>query len=273
MGTADAQGSLWGAQARDYAGIVEEFFRPVYEKVLTEAGVGPGVRFLDVGCGPGLAAQIAAQWGAQVSGLDAAAASLRIARKRTPHGDFRLGDMEELPWPDAAFDVVTGFNAFQFAGSLANALREARRVLSPEGRVAVVVWGPAKELELTATVEAIFRLLPILPPRNDASPDLAAPGCLKERLEQAGLTLLSSGEMDCCFVFPDLTTAVRGYMSVAPAVAAVQRLGEAPVQRAIADSLTRFRSSNGSYRQTNQLRWVIASHCSHSEMHPAPVLT
>ena len=69
MGTAQIQGRLWGARARDYAAIAEGFFRPVYEAVFTAAGVGPGTRLLDVGCGPGLAAHLAAQRGAQVAGF------------------------------------------------------------------------------------------------------------------------------------------------------------------------------------------------------------
>ena len=263
MGTADVQGSLWGAKASDYATIVEGFFSPVYERVLTEVGAGPGASLLDVGCGPGLAAWMAAQRGAQVSGLDAAAASLRIARERTPHGDFRLGDMEELPWPDAIFDVVTSFNAFQFAGDLIYALREARRVLLPGGRVAVVVWGPEKELEIAVTIAAISRLLPPSPRTNDALLDLATPGYLETILAQAGFTPLTNGEVNCRFVFPDLATAVRGCMSAAPAVAATRRSGAEPVRRAIADSLTQFRSSSGGYCQDNRLRWVIASKCSH----------
>src|ERR671938_333072 len=141
MGTAQIQGRLWGARSRDYAAIAEGFFRPVYETVFTAAGVRPGTRLLDVGCGPGLADHLAAQRGAQVAGLDAAEASVAIARERTPQGDFRVGEMEELPWPDHIFDVVTSFNAFQFAGDLGDALRAARRVARSGGRVAMVVWG------------------------------------------------------------------------------------------------------------------------------------
>jgi ubiquinone/menaquinone biosynthesis C-methylase UbiE len=49
--------------------------------------------------------------------------------------------MEELPYADASFDVVTGFSSFQFAENPVNALREARRVVKPGGYVAMVAWG------------------------------------------------------------------------------------------------------------------------------------
>jgi ubiquinone/menaquinone biosynthesis C-methylase UbiE len=104
---------------------VEPFVRPLYEAVFDAADVEAGTRLLDVGCGPGLAAQLAAKRGAHVAGLDAAGASLEFAGERTPQGDFRVGEMEDLPWPDNTFDVVTGFNAFQYAADVVNALREA----------------------------------------------------------------------------------------------------------------------------------------------------
>lgn len=74
-----------------------------------------------------MAAQIAASLGARVSGFDAAEALLAIARERVPAGDFRLADLENVPFGSAAFDVVTGFNSFQFAGDPVRALMEARR--------------------------------------------------------------------------------------------------------------------------------------------------
>lgn len=258
MGTAQVQESLWGARARDYANIVEGFMRPVYERVFAEAGVGAGIKLLDVGCGPGLAAHLAAGRGAQAAGLDAAEASLEIARERTPEGDFRAGEMEDLPWPDNAFDVVTGFNAFQYAADLMNALREARRVARPGGRVAMVVWGRAEDCEIVATITAVSKLLPPPPPGTPGPFALSAPGRVEGLLQQAGLTPLTSGEVDCPFEFPDRETGVRGHMSAGPQVAAVQRVGDKAVRQAIADSLAPFRLNGRGYRQRNRFRYVIA---------------
>jgi SAM-dependent methyltransferase len=212
-----------------------------------------------VGCGPGLAAQLAARGGAQVAGLDAAEASLTIARERTPESDFRTGEMEDLPWPDNAFDVVTGFNAFQYAADVANALREARRVARPGGRVAMAVWGRAEDCDTVAIVAALSKLLPP-PPLGAPGPfALSAPGRVEGLLEQAGLAPLTSGEADCPFEFADLETAVRGHMSSGPAAAAIQLAGAEAVQAAIAEALAPFRTSEGSYRQRNTFRYVVAS--------------
>src|SRR5271169_1834632 len=110
--TTEVHGRLWGARARDWAEFQEGKVRIMYETVLARAGLKPGMAYLDVGCGSGLAAQIAAKKGARVSGIDAAEELLAIARERTPKGDFRAGDLEELPYADKSFDIVTGFNSF-----------------------------------------------------------------------------------------------------------------------------------------------------------------
>lgn len=80
-----------------------------------------------------MAAALSASLGATVAGLDASEALLEIARERTPGGDFRRGDLEALPFEDDSFDLVTGFNSFQYAGNAAQALREAGRVTRPGG--------------------------------------------------------------------------------------------------------------------------------------------
>jgi ubiquinone/menaquinone biosynthesis C-methylase UbiE len=259
MGTAQVQGSLWGTRTRDFAEIIEPFARPLYEAVFDVAGVGAGTRLLDVGCGPGLAAQLAARRGAHVSGLDAAEASIEIARERTPEGDFCAGEMENLPWPDNTFDVVTGFNAFQYAADVMNALREARRVAMPGGRVAMAALGRQEDCDIAALLAALGKFLPPPPPGAPGPFALSTPGRLETLLQQAGLTPLTSGEADCPFAYPDLETAVRGNMSTGPAVAAIRQAGAEAVQQAISKALAPFRTSEGGYLLRNRVRYVIAT--------------
>src|SRR5918994_1995239 len=91
--TAQINGHLWGARANDWVSFQEGHLRPVYEAVLERTRVGPGTRYLDVGCGAGMAGQIAAARGAEGSGIDAAEALLAIARSRAPAGGFRRSDL------------------------------------------------------------------------------------------------------------------------------------------------------------------------------------
>jgi SAM-dependent methyltransferase len=192
----------------------------------------------------------------EVAGLDAAEASLVIARERTPHGDFRVGEMETIPWTDHAFDAVTSFNAFQFAADAVNALREAKRVVKPEGCVGIVVWGREEDCETMTATAAVSKLTP--PPTNPSGTSLLAPGRIETLLAQAGLTLLSSGEMDCFFEFPDQATALRELMAAGIAVAAARQVGAKAVRQAIAESLLRFRTNEGRYCQRNQFHYFIA---------------
>lgn len=259
MGTAQLQGRLWGAHTDDYAVLVEAAFEPVYKRIFDEARVTHGTRLLDVGCGSGLAACLASQRGAQVAGLDASEPSLAIARRRTPQGDFRYGEMEELPWADGTFDVVTSFNAFQFAENMARALQEAARVAKPGGHVAMVVWGPDEACETISTIAVVRKLLPPAPPSDTQAPPLWAAGRMETLMAQAGLTPQTRGTIDCAFEFSDLDRAVRGLMSAGMMVAAAQAVGAAAVRRTVAASLGQFRTRQGSYRQRNRFSYVIAT--------------
>ena len=80
--------------------------------------VGESTRLLDVGCGAGRFCRIARDRGARVAGLDATREFIDIARERTPDGEFEVGEMEDLPWQDDSFDVVTGFNSFFLADDM-----------------------------------------------------------------------------------------------------------------------------------------------------------
>jgi ubiquinone/menaquinone biosynthesis C-methylase UbiE len=116
-------------------------FLPLYEHVLARPEIASATSSLDVGFGPGLATQVFARKMAHVAGVDATPPFIEIAKRRLPSGDFQVAEMEALPYADASFDVVSGFNAFQYAASPINALREARRVAKPDGIIIIAVWG------------------------------------------------------------------------------------------------------------------------------------
>src|SRR6266542_6258082 len=81
------------------------------ERFFQQLGVTPGTRLLDVGCGAGQLALIAARAGAQVIGCDISTNWLEQARVRAAAEElditFEEGDAESLPYADAQFDVVT----------------------------------------------------------------------------------------------------------------------------------------------------------------------
>ena len=151
-------GRAWGARAADWAYLVEPYARPANDALFDQAQVGPGTRLLDIACGSGYAASVAAGRGAQVSGLDASEALIAIARARTPAGDFRVGDMFALPFGDASFDVATSFNGIW--KGCEGALAEARRVVRPGGMVGFTFWGSPKRLGLLPYFATLVELSP-----------------------------------------------------------------------------------------------------------------
>ena len=122
-------GRAWGDRAADWAYLVEPYARRVNDALFDQVHAGPGTRLLDIACGSGYAANVAAGRGAEVCGLDASEALIAIARARTPAGDFRVGDMFALPFEDDRFDVATSFNGIW--KGCEDALVEARRVVRP----------------------------------------------------------------------------------------------------------------------------------------------
>ena len=104
----------------------------------------PGSRVLDVACGTGIVARMAAhQTGATgvVVGLDLHGGMLAVARAQAPTGVWVQGSATALPYATAAFDVVICQQGVQFFPDRLAALQEMARVLRPGGRVALVVWG------------------------------------------------------------------------------------------------------------------------------------
>lgn len=256
MGTAAVEGDLWGARARDWAEIAEPTVRSGWEALLANIEIAPGLELLDVGCGAGGALAAARQMGARVTGIDASANLAEIARERNPGARIEVGEMEELPFPDESFDIVTGFNAFQFAEDMVNALKEARRVCRVRGSVGILFWDqPAYCETATSVFPAVFSLLPPAPP---SGPSVSEPGEAESRLAAAGLTPVKSGCVDCAFEFADMETAVCGMSSAGLMIRVSRIVGDDTLAAAIRGSLAPFTRPDGTVRQTNRFRWIIS---------------
>jgi SAM-dependent methyltransferase len=258
-GTAEAQAALWGARPRDWAEIQEGTVRPLYDAVLDAIGAAVGTRLLDIGCGAGMAAQLAAERGADVSGFDATEALLKIARERTPAGDFRQGDMETLPFDEGSFDAVVSFNGVQFAGDPVGALREAGRVTAPGGTVAVATWGDPERCDAPAVMASYRDLVPAPPPGAPGPFALAAPGALEDLVEQAGLHPRRTQEVTTVWRYPDLATALRGLTAAGPATAAIAAGGQDAVHEAITTGLAPFAAAGGGYELSNVFQYVVTT--------------
>jgi SAM-dependent methyltransferase len=250
---------------RDWAEVAEPLSLPLHEATLAALLPLSGLRLLDVGCGAGQALTLAAGHDARVTGLDVAKPMIDVARERLPDADLRVGAIEDLPFEDGAFDVVTAFNVVQYAADPRAAVAQLARVTRPGGRVAIGVWAEPARCETEVLFQRIRALAPA-PAGAHAPLALSTPGVVEELLAHAGLVQAGSrtagprtaGEVSCPFVYPDLTTAWRGQASIGPFRRAIEIAGEDVVRDMFAEVLRRYRQPDGSYRQENVLRYVIA---------------
>jgi ubiquinone/menaquinone biosynthesis C-methylase UbiE len=138
-------------------------------RVIELAGARPGMRILDLACGPGnlsrrLAAQVAP--GGELVGVDLAPGMIELARSAgIPNARFEIMDIERLEFGEATFDAAVCGHGMQFVPDLGRALREARRVLKTGG-------GLAASVPVSTVQEAAWNLLygvldRWLPPRTE----------------------------------------------------------------------------------------------------------
>ncbi len=249
-------GAAWGRRAADWATLMEPFGLAAYEPVLNAVGAGTGIRLLDVACGSGLATRWAATKGAEVSGLDASADLIEIARRRHPLGDFRAADMFDLPWADDTFDAATSFNGIW--GGSHEALAEIQRVVHRRGRVGLTFFGSPDRMDLFGYFIAIGEHGP--PGESEELSGLAEigrPGGAEKMMRRAGIDLLVEGWVTSVLEWADRETAVRALLSPGVAVPAIDNVGEERFAQAISEAIEPYvDTATGMVRVENELRWV-----------------
>jgi SAM-dependent methyltransferase len=224
---------------------------PLYARVLDVAGVGAGVRVLDLGCGAGEFARLAAERGALVTGVDADRGAVAAAAAAVPAGTFLVGDAHDPP--PGPFDVVAAVQLLAHVANPVAVLRAAARVGST---VAVTVWGREQECDVRAFGEA---LAPWLPPRRSAGgpPPITEPARLRKLVELAGLRIASLDEVGCPFDYPDEDALFAPLLDTGIGRAAMNRAGPAAVRAAVLERLAGNRTPTGGYRLHNLFRVAV----------------
>jgi ubiquinone/menaquinone biosynthesis C-methylase UbiE len=194
---------------------------------------------------------------AHVAGVDATPPFIEIAKRRLPSGDFQVAEMEALPYADASFDVVSGFNAFQYAASPINALREARRVSKPDGIIIIAVWGLPETCEAAGHLKALGSLMPPPPPGAPGPFALSEESKLNSLAADAGLTPGAICDVPCPWIYADLETALKGMLSAGPAERAIRASGFERVKEAAAAAIEPYRTAGGGYQLKNTFRYLV----------------
>ena len=238
----------WSAVASDWSHLWGDVARPAWRAVVTATGIGPGSRVLDVGCGSGELLAYLDRLGASPAGIDPAPGMVALARSRVAGADVRLGSFEHLPWLDGSFDVVTAFNALQFADDTLDALAECVRVVRPGGHVAVANWAEGERNDLNQIEAAVAEAAGEAPLPDG---DLRQPGRLERLLAEAGLDVVAGGLVELPWEVPDDDRLVRGVL-----------MGEDPATMAAAAptvlaAARPFRTATGGYRLHNAFRFAV----------------
>lgn len=130
---------------------------PAAREAVAVADPRPGERVVDVGCGTGNAALLAAERGAVVTGVDPAVRLLDVARERARSAGldvtFVRGEAAALPLPDASADLILSVFAVIFAPDPAAAVAEMSRVLADPGRIVLTAWLPGGALDRMVAVQ------------------------------------------------------------------------------------------------------------------------
>jgi SAM-dependent methyltransferase len=157
------QSAMWGAGNFDE---VADTIADAHAAVATALGPEPGERWLDVACGTGRVAEIAATAGADVVGIDLAPALIEVAKRRASERgldiDYRVGDAERLDVPDASFDAVSSCFGVMFAPSHEAAAAELARVTKRGGRISLACWTPEGRVGEMFKIQGAF--MPAPPP-------------------------------------------------------------------------------------------------------------
>ena len=234
---------------------------PLVERVLQRAGVGPGTLLLDLGCGAGRLCRIAADRGAQVTGIDRDARQIQQAVTLVPEGTFDVGDILALPYPAARFDAVICVQAVMHVTNPLTVLREATRVARPAAPVVITVWGKEENCDIRAFGQALSGLLPRAVAQGPGRhpPPLSADGRLERLAGLAGLAVTEVGDVTCPFWYPDEHALLRDLLGSNLGRQALRVASPTAVRRAVLEGLAGYRTPTGGYRLDNTFRYLVGS--------------
>ncbi|MDQ6657405.1 MAG: methyltransferase domain-containing protein [Actinomycetota bacterium] len=184
---------IFDAPAAGYDRLIGRYLPTLAPALADNAAVGPGMRVLDVGCGPGgLTQELVSRVGAaSVAAIDPSPPFVQACRLRNPGADVREGFAESLPFDDGSFDaalssLVVGFMTDPVAG-----IREMARVTKPGGLVVACVWDRQGMTALRIFGQTMVRLDPAL--SGDIKLTGDAEGELARVFTAAGLAHIDEG--------------------------------------------------------------------------------
>lgn len=193
----------------------------------------PPAHVLDVGCGAGFLANYLAAHGFAVTGLDASAESLTVARHYDATGNVRYetGDANQLPYPAASFQAACALDFLEHVEEPGRVIAECARVLQPGGRFFFATFN-RNVIAWLVGVKGVEWFIKNTPPRLHQLRYFIKPAELREmcsksslrvtllrgstpKLNSAFWRMLRTGEVNDAFAFQFCRNTLTGYIGMA----------------------------------------------------------
>jgi ubiquinone/menaquinone biosynthesis C-methylase UbiE len=257
--SAEGDGSFEAAAAYDRH--VGRYGSQLAEGLIAAAGVRPGQRVLDVGCGPGpLTAALAALVGADhVAAVDPSEDFVAACRARVPGADVRVGVAERLPFEDGSFDSVLAQLVVPLMDGREAGVREMTRVARRGGVVAACVWDSTTMPMLRAYWDAALAASPDRAGAFDEGRRVGhrSPEELEQLWSAGGLTGVRTGETLVHAAYDDFDDLFWPFTAGTGNSGSVYRsLDDAGRKRVRAEAYSRLGEPAGGFTLTARAWWV-----------------
>jgi len=214
------------------------------------AGIEPGQRALDVGCGPGaLTAELVSRLGAaNVAAVDPAPQFVDAVRERLPGVEAQVAHAEELPYPDAQFDAALAQLVLHFVSDATATASEMRRVVTPGGVLAACVWDFGGGMRMLRLFWDAALALDSEAPDEERTRPFGHDGEIAQLFERAGLRDVERGSVEIEGAYESFDDFWTPFLSTTgPAGAYVASLDEEHRERLREELHARLESPEGPF--------------------------
>ncbi len=233
----ETSGRLWNDGSEAWEEVFDPQRVPLFEAILDACGVEAGTDVLDAGCGSGGIALRAGIRGAHPAGFDVSDGMVERARAKVPDGDFRVGDLDMVPFDGDGFDIVIACDCLPFADNTVRAIGELGRVCRTGGTVAIAIWEIAETSDYSRLFSAMEATQPVA---NIYTPlALSETGVLEGLIVEAGLSIRDTRNLPLEYRFAGFDAYWRAARLVGGIANMIGLVGEDTVRHAAHEAVER----------------------------------